>query len=70
MNAMNSDVTMILSAVVALVVFLKQPPFHYVTVSSDGGSMVRHGVHETVEESFKQEITYERPASTDSREML
>ncbi|KAK5974098.1 hypothetical protein GCK32_008986 [Trichostrongylus colubriformis] len=42
-----------------------------VTVSSDGnGSMVRHGVHETVEESFKQEITYERPASTDSREML
>ncbi|KAK6051613.1 hypothetical protein COOONC_10882 [Cooperia oncophora] len=42
-----------------------------VTVSSDGnGSMVRHGMHETVEESFKQEITYERPASTDSREML
>ncbi|KAL6725081.1 hypothetical protein Aduo_019899 [Ancylostoma duodenale] len=41
-----------------------------VTVSSDGGSMVRHGVHQTVEESFKQEITYERPASTDSREML
>ncbi|VDM78581.1 unnamed protein product [Strongylus vulgaris] len=40
------------------------------TVSSDGDSMVRHGVHETVEESFKQEITYERPASTDSREML
>lgn len=40
------------------------------TVSSDGGSIVRHGVHETVEESFKQEITYERPASTDSREML
>lgn len=37
---------------------------------SDNGSMVRHGVHETVEESFKQEITYERPASTDSREML
>ncbi|WKY14168.1 hypothetical protein Q1695_000039 [Nippostrongylus brasiliensis] len=42
----------------------------HVTVSSDGGSVVRHGVHETVEESFKQEITYERPASTDSREML
>ncbi|CAD6189084.1 unnamed protein product [Caenorhabditis auriculariae] len=38
--------------------------------SSDGGSVVRHGVHETVEESFKQEITYERPASTDSRELL
>lgn len=40
------------------------------TVSSDNGSTVRHGVHETVEESFKQEITYERPVSTDSREML
>uniref|UniRef100_A0A1I7URQ8 CX domain-containing protein n=1 Tax=Caenorhabditis tropicalis TaxID=1561998 RepID=A0A1I7URQ8_9PELO len=37
---------------------------------SDNGSVVRHGVHETVEESFKQEITYERPVSTDSREML
>ncbi|EFO91270.1 hypothetical protein CRE_04296 [Caenorhabditis remanei] len=37
---------------------------------SDSGSMVHHGVHETVEESFKQEITYERPVSTDSREML
>ncbi|CCM09380.1 CX domain-containing protein [Caenorhabditis elegans] len=37
---------------------------------SDNGSMVRHGVHETVEESFKQEIVYERPVSTDSREML
>ncbi|KAJ1355220.1 hypothetical protein KIN20_012542 [Parelaphostrongylus tenuis] len=41
-----------------------------VTMLSDGDSVVRHGLHETVEESFKQEITYERPASTDSREML
>uniref|UniRef100_A0A1I7X964 CX domain-containing protein n=1 Tax=Heterorhabditis bacteriophora TaxID=37862 RepID=A0A1I7X964_HETBA len=40
-----------------------------VTVSSDE-SLLRHGVHETIEESFKQEITYERPASTDSRDML
>ncbi|EGT41522.1 hypothetical protein CAEBREN_12209 [Caenorhabditis brenneri] len=37
---------------------------------SDNGSMVRHGVHETVEESFKSEIVYERPVSTDSQEML
>ncbi|CAO4386315.1 hypothetical protein L5515_018593 [Caenorhabditis briggsae] len=38
---------------------------------SDNGSMVRHGMHETVEESFKQEIVYERPVSeSDSREML
>ena len=30
----------------------------------------KHSVHETVEEHFKQEITYEKPASIDSREML
>ncbi|CAI5456422.1 unnamed protein product [Caenorhabditis angaria] len=39
---------------------------------SDNGSVIRHGVHETVEESFKQEITYERPvdSDSDSHEML
>ncbi|KJH42575.1 hypothetical protein DICVIV_11423 [Dictyocaulus viviparus] len=42
----------------------------HMTMSSDAGSLVRHGVHETVEKSFKQEITYERPVSTDSRDLL
>ncbi|VDM52860.1 unnamed protein product [Angiostrongylus costaricensis] len=32
-----------------------------VNVLSDNDSVVRHGLHETVEESFKQEITYEMP---------
>lgn len=41
-----------------------------ITMLGDGDSVVRHDLHETVEESFKQEITYERPVSTDSREML
>ncbi|XGW34566.1 hypothetical protein V3C99_018474 [Haemonchus contortus] len=42
-----------------------------ITVSSEGdGSMIRRGVHEIVEETFKQEITFERPPSTDSREIL